>query len=96
MTELTWASAPFAFIASGIVALLTSHSYLRLSLRYPGEGGTFEYLNRGFGEGVLTGAANILLFFSYVVLVAIQAYALGSYAARFFPRQTRDFRKTCQ
>lgn len=89
--ELTKGAIPIAFLASGLVALLTSYSYLKLTLRYPGEGGTVEFLNRGFGMGILTGAANILLCFSYVVLVAIYAYALGSYAASFFPKSDQDF-----
>ncbi len=80
--EVTKGSAPFAFIIAGVIALLTSYSYLKLTLRYPGEGGTVDFLNRGFGGGVLTGAANILLLLSYVVLLAVYAYAFGSYGAR--------------
>ncbi len=59
--QLTKGAIPIAFVTSGIVALLTSYSYLKLTLRFPGEGGTVEFLNRGFGTGILTGAANILL-----------------------------------
>lgn len=89
--EVTKGGAPAAFIISGIVALLTSYSYLKLTLRYPGEGGTVEFLNRAFGGGILTGSANILLLLSYVVLLAIYAYAFGSYAASFFPKPDRPF-----
>jgi len=89
--ELTKGAVPIAFILSGIVALLTGYSYLKMTLRYPGEGGTVDFLNRGFGTGILTGAANILLCFSYVVLVAIYAKALGDYASGFFPKEDREF-----
>jgi amino acid transporter len=85
--EITRGAAPVAFLISGIVALLTSYSYLKLTLRFPGEGGTVEFLNRAFGSGIVTGAANILLLMSYVVLVAVYAYAFGSYGASFFPAQ---------
>lgn len=88
--QLTKGAVPIAFIAAGVVALLTSYSYLKLTLTFPGQGGTVEFLNRGLGTGILTGAANILLCFSYMVLVAIYAYALGSYAASFFPPDVRD------
>jgi amino acid transporter len=87
--EITKGGAPVAFLIAGIVALLTSYSYLKLTLRYPGEGGTVEFLNRGLGDGILTGAANILLLLSYVVLVAVYAYAFGSYGASFFPAAER-------
>lgn len=88
--EVTRGAAPIAFLIAGVVALLTSYSYLKLTLRFPGEGGTVEFLNRAFGGGVVTGAANILLLLSYVVLLAIYAYAFGSYGAGFFPEEQRE------
>ena len=87
----TQGGAPIAFLIAGIVALLTSYSYLKLTLRYPGVGGTVDFLNRAFGTGIFTGAANILLLLSYVVLVAVYAYAFGSYGACFFPEPDRPF-----
>ncbi|MCO6045960.1 APC family permease [Aeoliella sp. ICT_H6.2] len=89
--QLTKGAVPIAFIVAGVVALLTSYSYLKLTIAYPGEGGTVEFLNRGFGTGILTGASNILLCFSYMVLVAIYAYALGSYGASFFAPEQAQF-----
>lgn len=89
--DITKGSAPFAFLIAGFVALLTSYSYLKLTLRYPGEGGTVQFLNQAFGNGILTGGLNILLLLSYVVLVSIYAYAFGSYGAGFFPKENHDF-----
>ena len=89
--DVTKGAAPVAFLIAGVVALLTSYSYLKLTLRFPGEGGTVEFLNRAFGGGIVTGAANILLLLSYVVLLAVYAYAFGSYGAGFFPEQDRGF-----
>ena len=54
--ELTRGAAPLAFVVAGVVALLTAFSYWRLSLRYPSEGGTVEFLNIAFGTGLFTGA----------------------------------------
>ena len=89
--DVTRGAAPLAFLIAGVVALLTSYSYLKLTLRFPGEGGTVEFLNRAFGGGILTGAANILLLLSYVVLLAVYAYAFGSYGASLLPTQDRGF-----
>lgn len=88
--EVTRGAAPLAFLIAGIVALLTGYSYLKLTLRYPGEGGTVAFLNQAFGWGIVTGAASILLLLSYVVLLAVYAYAFGSYGATFFPEQDRE------
>ncbi|MGB7972601.1 MAG: amino acid permease, partial [Candidatus Deferrimicrobiaceae bacterium] len=89
--DVTKGAAPIAFLIAGIVALLTGYSYLKLTLRFPGEGGTVEFLNRAFGSGIVTGAANILLLLSYVVLLAVYAYAFGSYGAGFFAEDDRGF-----
>ena len=91
--EVTRGAAPLAFLIAGLVALLTSYSYLKLTLRFPGEGGTVEFLNRAFGNGIVTGAANILLLLSYVVMLAVYAYAFGGYGADFFPGEQHDFLK---
>ncbi len=84
--EMTRGAAPVAFLVAGVVALLTAYSYLKLTLRYPGQGGTVEFLNRAYGTGIFTGATNILLGLSYVVLLAIYAFAFGSYGANLISR----------
>jgi amino acid transporter len=83
--ELTRGGAPAAFLIAGLVALVTSYSYARLSVAYPSQGGTVAFLDRAFGSGLLTGSANILLWMSYIVMLSLYAYAFGSYGASFFP-----------
>jgi amino acid transporter len=77
--SLTHGAAPLAFVVAGLVALLTAASYLKLTLRFPSVGGTVEFLNLAFGAGTLTGSLSILLCLSYVILLAVYAYAFGSY-----------------
>jgi amino acid transporter len=84
--QMTRGAAPTAFVVAGVVALLTAYSYLKLTLRYPGQGGTVEFLNRAFGTGLFTGSSNILLCLSYTVLMAIYAFAFGSYGANLISR----------
>ena len=91
--ELTRGAAPVAFVVAGVVALLTAYSYWRLSLRYPSQGGTVEFINVAFGAGSLTGALNVLLCLSYVILLAVYAYAFGAYGASFFPEAEFEFWK---
>lgn len=79
--ELSKGAAPLAFLLAGLVALTTAYSYARLSVRYPSRGGTIEYLVRAFGSGILSGGLNILLLSSYTVMIALYAYAFGSYAS---------------
>ncbi len=81
-----------SFLIGGVVALLTAYSYLRLSVTYPSRGGTVKFINQAFGEGVFTGSLNVLLIMSYVVLLAVYAYAFATYAvATFLPNADYDF-----
>ena len=82
---LACGGTPIAFALAGIVAALTAYSYAKLSVRYPSEGGTVTFLNQAFGTGRITGSLNILLWLSYLVTLALYAYACGSYGATFFP-----------
>jgi hypothetical protein len=83
--ELAQGGATVAFFLAGIVSLLTAYSYAKLSLTFPHEGGTIEFINQGLGNNLLSGSLNILLWISYIVMVALYAFAFGSYAATFFP-----------
>jgi amino acid transporter len=82
--QLARGGTPMAFFLAGIVALITSYSYARLSVTYPSQGGTVEFLNQAFGPGLITGSLNILLWISYMVMLSLYAYAFGSYGASFF------------
>jgi amino acid transporter len=83
--QLAHGGTPIAFALAGIVALLTAYSYAKLSIAYPSQGGTVEFLNQAFGPGILTGGLNVLLWLSYIVMLSLYAYAFGSYGATFFP-----------
>lgn len=80
---------PLAFLIAGLVALITSYSYARMSVTYPSEGGTVEFLVKGFGEGMFSGGLNVLLWISYVIMLALYSYAFGGYAASFFPESVQ-------
>ncbi|HVN40615.1 MAG TPA: APC family permease [Myxococcota bacterium] len=79
-----------SFLVGGAVALLTAYSYVRLSLRYPGPGGTVTFLNRAFGTGLFTAWLDTLLVVAYVVIMALYAGAFASYVVMLLPASARD------
>ena len=81
---LAGGGTPVAFALAGFVAAVTSYSYAKLSVRYPDEGGTVTFLNQAFGSGRVTGSLNVLLWISYLVTLALYAFACGNYGATFF------------
>ncbi len=80
-----------AFFIAGIVALLTTYSYARLSVALPSQGGTVEFLNEAFGRGNLAGSLNVLLWLSYVITTSLYAFAFGSYGATFLPNGAQSY-----
>ncbi len=83
--QLAHGGTPVAFALAGVVALLTTYSYAKLSVAYPSRGGTVTFLDRAFGSGMFTGSLNVLLWLSYVVMLSLYAFAFGSYGATFLP-----------
>lgn len=75
---------PISFLVAGIIALITSYSYVKLSLSYSDRGGTVKFVNQGFGKNILSGSINNLLWVSYIIMLALYASAFGSYAANLF------------
>ncbi len=75
---------PLAFLIAGSLAVLTASSYAGLSVKYPSRGGSVVFIDRVFRVGIMTGALNNLLWFGYLVTLALYAFAFASYAATFF------------
>jgi amino acid transporter len=92
--SLAKGGTPIAFLIAGILALITSYSYVKLSLAYPDRGGTVKFINQGFGISVFSGGMNNLLWVSYIIILALYASAFGSYAPNLFKltgSETLDF-----
>lgn len=82
--SLAKGGTPIAFLFAGIVALITSYSYVKLSKKYPDSGGTVNFINQGFGKTIFSGAINNLLWLSYIVMLSLYASAFGSYASNLW------------
>lgn len=74
-----------SFIIAGIVALLNAYSYSKLGVRYQSAGGPVEFILKGFGDGVLSGGLNLLLWISYIFGLALYSKGFSSYAVTFLP-----------
>jgi hypothetical protein len=83
--QLAHGATPIAFAIAGLVALLTTYSYAKLSVAFPSQGGTVAFLDRAFGPGLFAGSLNILLWLSYIIMLSLYAHAFGSYAGTFLP-----------
>ncbi len=82
--SLAKGGTPIAFLFAGILALITSYSYVKLSKKYPDRGGTVKFVNQGFGKSVFSGGINNLLWISYIIMLSLYASAFGSYAPNLF------------
>ena len=79
--DLAKGAAPFAFLIAGLIALITAYSYAKLSVKFPSEGGSIEYIVQAYGNNLFSSIANNLLLMSYVIMLSLYASAFGSYGS---------------
>ncbi|MGB1004802.1 MAG: APC family permease [Salibacteraceae bacterium] len=82
--SLSKGGTPISFLFAGLIALITSYSYVKLSVKFPDRGGTVKFINSGFGTGVFSGGVNNLLWVSYIIMLSLYASAFGSYAPNIY------------
>jgi len=82
--SLSHGATAVAFFFSGIIALLTSYSYAKLSVAFQSEGGTVSFIDHAFGHNLLSGSINLMLWLSYIVTISLYSVAFASYGATFF------------
>ena len=82
--SLAHGATALAFFVAGLVALLTSYSYAKLSVKFQSEGGTVSFVDQAFGHNLLSGSVNLMLWLSYIVTISLYAVAFSSYGSTFF------------
>jgi amino acid transporter len=70
---------PEAFIISGLPALIVAYSYAKLGGKIISNAGPIEFILRGIGDNVITGALSILMWLSYVVSISLFAKGFAGY-----------------
>lgn len=71
--------AYLSFVIGGVIALFTSYSVAKLSVAFPRKGGRVEFLNKGFGAGILSGSLNLIMWIGYIIVTSLYAKAFGEY-----------------
>ena len=82
--SLAHGATAVAFGLGGFIALLTAYSYAKFSVTFQSEGGTVTFIDRAFGDNILSGSVNLMLWLSYLVTISLYATAFASYAETFF------------
>ncbi len=86
--SLAHSATTFAFFVAGLVALLTSYSYAKLSVTFQSQGGTVSFIDKAFGHNLFSGSVNLMLWLSYLVTISLYAVAFASYGETFFADKT--------
>jgi len=73
-----------SFLIAGAVAMLSTYSYAKLGVKFPSAGGPVEFLVKAFGDSVISGGFNIMLWIGYIFALALYARAFAYYALTFF------------
>jgi len=86
--SLAHGATAIAFAVAGLVAIFTAYSYSKLSVTYQSRGGTVTFIDKAFGDNILSGSVNFMLWLSYLVTISLYATAFASYGATFFTQQS--------
>lgn len=86
--SLAHSETVFAFLIAGIIALLTSYSYAKLSVVFQSQGGTVTFIDKAFKHNLLSGSVNLMLWISYIVTISLYAVAFASYGETFFTQKS--------
>jgi len=82
--SLAHGATAVAFAVAGIVAIATAYSYAKLSTTYQSKGWTVTFIDNAFGNNVISGSVNLMLWLSYLVTISLYATAFAYYAGTFF------------
>ncbi len=86
--SLAHGATAVAFGISGLVAILTAYSYAKLSVAFQSEGGTVTFIDKAFGDNILSGTVNLMLWLSYLITISLYATAFASYGETFFSHKS--------
>ncbi len=70
---------PFAFFLSGLYALMVAYSYAYMGRKLISNAGPIAFIQKAFGDSPLVGALSILMWFSYVISIALFAISFAGY-----------------
>lgn len=69
----------WAFIAAGLVAAVTSYTYIKMSNAYPSAGGIGMILKKCYGKSAVTAWGALLMYFSMIINQSLVARTFGNY-----------------
>ena len=70
---------PFAFVLSGVYALMVAYSYAHMGRKFVSNAGPIAFIQRAFGDSPFVGALSVLMWFSYVISIALFAISFAGY-----------------
>ncbi|MBC74991.1 MAG: amino acid permease [Halobacteriovoraceae bacterium] len=68
-----------AFLGAGIMAAITSYTYIKMSNAYPSSGGIGMILKKCYGASPIAAWGGLLMFFSMVINQSLVARTFGNY-----------------
>ena len=69
----------WAFVAAGIIAAITSYTYIKMSNAYPSSGGIGMILVKVYGKQPLAAWGALLMLFSMIINQSLVARTFGNY-----------------
>ncbi|WP_457568697.1 APC family permease [Desulfurobacterium sp.] len=75
---------PFAFLLSGVYALMVGYSYAKLGTKIVSNAGPVAFVEKAFGNNPITGTLSILMWTGYVISISLFAVSFAGYFLPIF------------
>ena len=85
-------AVPLSFILAGIITLFSSYSYVKLTLYFKEQGGSFSFIEHIVENNHIAGFFGWILIIGYVGTMALYAFAFGAYLTSLFGSHDPIFR----
>ena len=77
-------AVPLSYILAGIITILSAYSYIKLTLYFKEEGGSFSFIEHIVENKHIAGFFGWILIIGYVGTMALYAFAFGAYLIGLF------------
>jgi hypothetical protein len=77
-------TVPWAFLIAGLIALISGHSYVKLTGIIQTSGGSYNYIDDIFGKRKLAGTMGWYLILGYIFTNSLYAYTFAAYTRDLF------------
>ncbi len=82
---------PLAFLVAAIISGFSAYSYVKMANAWPSAGGIAMFLEKSYGQGMMTAVCALFMYFSMVINESLVARTFATYSLQLFGGNTEEW-----